>query len=88
MAKEPVVPYMFPQEPKTIEELEESRKLYITIFNISKREKLEDYLHYFEDKVAETMEHLKLVETLREKEIKSKMLIFWKGLREEVKGRL
>lgn len=88
MAKEPVVPYMFPQEPKTIEELEESRKLYITIFNISKREKLENYLHYFEDKIAETMEHLKLAETLGEKEVKSKMLIFWKGLREEVKGRL
>ena len=104
MGEEPVVPYIFPQEPKTVEELEESRKLYITLFNISNREKLEGYLYFFEDKIAETEEHIKLIERppaglrraawllkkgfLMEKETKTKMLIFWKGLRDEVKRRL
>lgn len=85
---EPVVPYVFPQEPKTIEELEESRKLYITIFDVSKRSKLEDYENYFLDKIEEATKHRELAESFAEKETKAKMIIFWKGLLEEVRRRL
>lgn len=88
MGEEPVIKYMFPQEPKTVEELEESRRLYMTLFDIADRSKLKDHEQYFLDKVEETTRHIELVKGTPEEEIKSKMLIFWKGLLDEVRRRL
>lgn len=88
MVEEPVVPYMFPQEPKTVEELEESRKLYLALFGMADLDKLKDYEQYFLDKIQEATRHRELAETLREKETKTKMIIFWTGLLEEVRRRI
>lgn len=85
---EPVVPYMFPQEPKTMAELEETRKLYITLFDMANMDKLKDYEQYFLDKVEEATEHRKLAESFKEKEIKSKMIVFWNAMLAEVRRRL
>jgi len=82
------VPFMFPQEPKSIEELEETRKLYMTLFDIAKRNKLEDYEQFFLDKIEQSTEHRRLAERIAEKEIKTKMIVFWTGLLEEVRRRL
>lgn len=82
------IPYIFPQEPKTIEELEESRKLYLTLFDMANHDKLIEYLDYFEGKEKEATEHEKLVESPAEKKVKTMMVIFWKGLIDDVKRRL
>ncbi|MBA7555629.1 hypothetical protein ES705_48307 [subsurface metagenome] len=79
---------MFPQEHKSIEELEETRKLYMTLFDIAKRNKLEDYEQFFLDKIEQSTEHRRLTEKYAEKEIKTKMIIFWQGLLDEVRRRL
>ena len=88
MAEEPIVPYMFPQEPKTIEELEETRNLYLMLFKIADKDKLKDYEQFFLDKIEQATRHRELTERYAEKEIKTKMIIFWKGLLEEVRRRL
>lgn len=82
------VEYIFPQEPKTMEELEETRNLYLALFEIANHDKLVEYLDYFEEKEKEAKEHRELVESLAEKEVKSKMMIFWGALKAEVKRRL
>ena len=82
------VPYMFPQEPKTIEELEETRNLYLALFAIANRDKLKNYEELFLDKIEQATRHRELTEIFGEKEIKTKMIIFWQGLLEEVRRRL
>ena len=82
------VPYMFAQEPKTIEELEESRNLYLALFEISNRDKLKDYEELFLDKIEQATRHRELTEIFAEKEIKTKMIVFWSGLLEEVRRQL
>jgi len=88
VAEDEIVPYMFPQEPKTIEELEEARDLYMAIFEIADRDKLKDYEEFFLDKIEEATRHRDLTERYAEKEIKTKMIVFWTGLLEEVRRRL
>ena len=88
MTEEPVVPYMFPQEPKTIEELEETRNLYLALFEMSSRDKLKEYEELFLDKIETATRHRELTERYAEKEIKTKMIVFWTGLLEEVRRRL
>ena len=88
MAEEPIIPYTFPQEPKTIEELEETRQLYLTLFDIADRDKLKDYEELFLDKIEIATRHRELTERFAEKEIKTKMIVFWTGLLEEVRRRL
>ena len=51
---------------KTIEELEESRQLYLSMFEAAKREKLEWYKKFFEDKIIESEEHIRMTEKLEE----------------------
>lgn len=88
MARPPYVPYIPPQEPKTIEELEETRNLYLALFEIASKDKLKDYEHFFLDKIEQATRHRELTERFAEKEIKTKMIVFWKGLLEEVRRRL
>jgi len=78
----------YPNEPKPLEELEETRKLYISLLDIAKRDKIIEYLDLFQQKLEEARLHREFAEEPIEKEYKTKLILLWEGLIEEAKRRL
>lgn len=86
------------QKPKTLEFLERIRKVYMRKINKAGRDELRDFHLFFRSKEAEIIAHDVI---LREVQAdlphyvtpellasKTRMIIFWRGLKEEVERRM
>lgn len=82
----------YPNEPKPLSEIEETRELYIFLLDLAakkgNRDKIIEYLDLFNRKLEEARLHEELAEELEVKQYKSKLILLWKGLIEEAKRRL
>jgi len=79
---------IYPNEPKPLSELEETRELYLFLMERADRDKLLEYIDLFEKKLEEARVHRDLAEDPRIKEYKSKLILLWSGLIEEAKRRI